>query len=140
MGEAIFGAGRLMRANSKITIESSTVTVVEGGTVETFATLAAGISVLITTYSGGRQNNFGTDNERVDLIVTGVDARMDRPDVRFLVTASETLSGIVGWYLRVTSAQSHPAGLGGIQVARVKCNCTKLELPATFTTVAEMGA
>lgn len=140
MGAPIFGAGRLIRANSIITIQSSTVAQDgDGGTAETFTNLATGIEVLITEHTGGRQQNFGTDNERCDVIVSGVDARMARPDVRFVVTSSETLSELSGWVLRINSAQSHPAGLGGLQCARVTCRCTKLELPATFATTAPLG-
>ena len=51
---SIFGAGRLLTENAVVTIQQLVVTQVEGGTVQSFTTLASGVSVLMSQYNGSR--------------------------------------------------------------------------------------
>lgn len=140
MGQPIFGGWNPILSNAVVSIMASTVTKAGAVPVEAYTVLIAGIPVLITLTKGGRDRNLNTVNERWDGTCTGVDARLDRPDTALLVTSHETLSDMVGRMLWIVSAQSHPAAPFLLVPALVRCQVTNLEMPAVFTTSANLGA
>jgi len=133
MGAPIFGIGRLIQSNCVVDVQSSTVSIAGGGTVETFAVLAAAVDVLATQFNDEKKGNFRTDAPRSDFTVTGVDPSLNRGDIRLRVVSHESLPLLVGKYLRINSSTGHPAGEGGLLTARVTLKCTLLSLPAQIT-------
>lgn len=136
MGQEIFGRGNPILSNAIVTVAyvSGVTQGPDGGTVETFSNLKTGVPVLITLHAGNRSENFGTDNERWKGTVTGTDFILDRPDARLIITQHDNIARMVGWTLRVVSSQSHPAAPDDMIPPLVRCSCTKLEMPADFST------
>ena len=126
---SIFGAGRLIRQNAVVTIQQLVVTQVEGFTVQTFTTLTAGVSVLMSQYNGSRGGRF-SDAQTDRVTVSGVDSGLRRRDIRLLVTTAPTsMSQYANTFLRVDSSMPHPAGLGGLLNARTTLQCSRFDLP-----------
>lgn len=126
----LFGAPRLIRDNSRVTIQSYSVTIVGGGTVETYNTVVErNVRVLITNVTSqrslGGDGPFDTEVDVQSGDLSGDSANLARLDTRLLVTASENAS-LVGKYLRVDRIDSHAQGLGNLQSARVRIRWSQM--------------
>lgn len=127
IGDLLF---RLLRANATIDVEAGTPALA-GGTQYTWAAVASGVNVLVTTASGNRDLGNGVFNTRDAFKVAGIDPSLNRPDVRLkVVTAVAGLSALVGRYLSVVGGQGHSRGNGGILPARINLDCVVQEVPA----------
>lgn len=121
---------RLVRANAVVTVEVGTASA-SGGTVLTWSTLKAGVDVIVSRASGGRDFNSGVYNERLTCTVTGRDPEMGRPDVRLRVTAAaKGMTWMVGRYIAVNNAVTYARGGAGLVQERVTVSGTILEVPA----------
>jgi len=124
--------GNLVRSNAVVTVQAVTVAQADGGTVETFSTVVAtGVPVLITGMSGSRDAPYGTDAATDRGKLSGVDASLNRLDVRLLVTTAPTdRPEMLGWYLRITPV-GHPGGQYGLVGQRVTADWSRVEIPVS---------
>lgn len=129
IGARIFGPNRLLTSNCVVDVEAEAVNSA-GGTKLTWAAVAHRVDVLLTLAGGGRDFAGGAVNERSTFVVSGVDAALDRPDVRLKVVECPDLHDLDGRYLAVLSADDHPAGRGGLLARRITLRCSVLDTPA----------
>lgn len=118
----------LIRANATVDIEAPTV-VVTGGTTVTWAATASAVPVLITLAGGNRGGQTGGDFQRDAYTVTGTNGVLARTDVRLKVVSCPNLPELVGDYLRVDSAVTHPRSQFGLVGGRVTVRASRLQVP-----------
>jgi hypothetical protein len=127
---SIFGIGRLIDANCTIDVEKYSITQgSDGATMKSYAAATSGVRVLFTLMGGNRDGAFSTESELEQATVSGVDASLNRNDVRYKVTAFASRPELVGTYWYVVAAVAHPAGLGGLQPARYTNRVQRRNLP-----------
>lgn len=133
-GASIFGPGRILTSNATVSVQNYATSIDNaGGTVETYSDLVTGIEVLITLWTGGRENYFQTDAQTDRAVLAGVDGSLGRSDTRIAITDFPDMSYLVGTKWRVDSNQVHPAGRGGLLRGRVEVQISRVDFPITIT-------
>lgn len=123
-------AGGLINGNAVVRIESVSIAQdAEGGSVETYSTLADDVSALISQVKASRTDTLGGEQNVVTGTLTGANASMARVDVRYYVKATSAY-GLTGVYLRVDSAAVCGAAGEGVMGAagpfyRVQFSCVR---------------
>lgn len=99
-----------------------------GGSTPTYASVATGVSGLLTLFSGNREGSFHAEGETDRATFTSDNSTVGRGDVRWLVTAVDdaSLAPFIGTYWRVDSTAQHPAGRGGLRSARYTARLSQL--------------
>lgn len=120
----------LLKANCTVDVEAGVIALA-GGSQWTWAAVASGVNVLLTTTDGQRDGNNGVAMQRDSCKVAGFDPTLTRSDVRFkVVTTVPGLAWLMGRYLMPLSGVPHAKGSGGLVKARINRTCTVQEITA----------
>lgn len=115
--------------NATATLENVTYSVdADGGTVETYSELSAGVLGLVSRVSGNRDGRFGTDLNAVSCTFTTDDEDAARQDIR--ITFTDGPAAVTGRTFYVNGITERPAGVGGLLAAGYTLQLSTIHYPS----------
>jgi len=130
IGAAIFGFHHPVVSNAVVDVESS-VPSAAGGTTHTWSAYASAVDVLMSLAGGRWGGDAGVLSVACDYAITGVHPALYRAGIRLKVVTHPDNPDLVGRYLSPSAAARHPAGPGGLVVARITLGCDVAMIPGS---------